>query len=256
MPRITVDTSVPATPVEVAPTQQPQPVQTAANQPEPSVPAPSPSQPSESQPIAEEPKMQLDVEALKKSGSSMLSAFSVRPSGVSFGEAEEGEEILLLLRAHLITNVPWLVATLLLLIVPLILVPLVAGAGSGLGIGAGTGLVFVFFWYAGTLTYAFIHFLYWYFNVYIVTNERIIDVDWYSIVIRKVSTTQIAKLQDVNAVQVGALQGIFDYGNVQIETAAEEENFEFENVPHPQLVAKQINELMQTEEGEGEDHGP
>jgi len=188
-----------------------------------------------------------------KSGSSMFSSFSVTPTGVKFGEAEEGETILLLLRAHIVTNVPWIAISLLLLIVPLILLPLFSGLG-GFGVGAGTGLVFILFWYAGTLTYAFLSFLYWYFNVYIVTNERIIDTDWYSVVVRKVSSTQIAKIQDVSASQAGALAGLFDFGNVQIETAAAEENFEFVNVPHPQLVAKQLNELMQKEEQEGEGH--
>ncbi len=86
------------------------------------------------------------------------------------------------------------------------------------------------------------------------TNERIIDTDWYSVVIRKVSSTQIAKIQDVSATQVGVFPGVFDYGNVQIQTAGEEENFEFVSVPHPQLIAKQINELMEKEEKEGEGH--
>ena len=183
----------------------------------------------------------------------LFSAFSVCPAGVSFGESEEGETILLLLRAHLVTNIPWIAISFLLLIIPLILLPLLSGLGS-FGVGAGAGLVFILFWYAGTLTYAFLNFLYWYFNVYIVTNERIIDTDWYSVVIRKVSSTQIAKIQDVSATQVGVFPGVFDYGNVQIQTAGEEENFEFVSVPHPQLIAKQINELMEKEEKEGEGH--
>jgi len=225
MPRITVDQ------------------QAATAQPVPATPAAPVPQPLTQQTV--------DPEVAAKSSGGMFSAFSVQPSEVQFGESEEGEQILLLLRAHLVTNVPWILITIGLLVFPIILIPLLSAAG-GFGIGAGAGFVFFLFWYATTATYAFLNFLYWYFNVYIVTNERIIDTDWYSVVVRKVSSTQIAKLQDVNAVQVGALQGIFDYGNVRIETAAEEENFEFENVPHPQLVAKQINELMQKEEEEGE----
>lgn len=179
--------------------------------------------------------------------SSLLSAFSTLPAGVSFGEAEKGEKIILLLRAHWVTMVSWILVALGLLLAPLFIVPLVSTMGFS-GFSAGTGLVVVLFWYLGTLTYTFLNFLYWYFNVYIVTNERIIDVDWYSVVVRKVSSAPLAKIQDVSAIQVGVLSGVFDYGSVQIQTAAEEENFEFAAVPHPQSVVKQLEELLQKEE--------
>ena len=203
--------------------------------------------------IIEGVKNLINKELFSKSGTSLFSAFSVCPPGVNFGESGDNEEILLLLRAHIITNGPWVAISLLMLIVPLILIPLLSGLGN-FGIGAGSGLVFILFWYAGTFTYAFLNFLYWYFNVYIVTNERIIDIDWYSVVVRKVSSAQIGKIQDVSATHVGVLSGIFDYGNVYIQTAGEENNFEFTSVPYPQLVAKQINELVETAEEKMEHH--
>ncbi|MCL4390259.1 MAG: PH domain-containing protein [Patescibacteria group bacterium] len=217
---------------------------------QPTAPPPAPTPVSVTPPPA---KSQLDPELMQKSNSGIFSAFSVQPA-VSFNEAEEGEQILLLLRAHIVTNVPWIIISLFSLILPIILLPLFSALG-GLGLGAGTGFVFILFWYAVTFTYAFLNFLYWYFNVYMVTDERVIDTDWYSVVVRKVSSCQISKIQDVSSTQVGALAGLFDFGNVEIQTAGEEENFEFENVPHPQLVAKQIQELMQKEELEWEGHG-
>jgi hypothetical protein len=39
------------------------------------------------------------------------------------------------------------------------------------------------------------------------------------------------------------LAGVFDYGNVTIQTAGELPNFDFTNVPHPQLVVNKIKEL-------------
>lgn len=242
MPRIKVDNQEPdSTPTPVSiPTPTPTPAASA------------PTIPSESTPKTE--NSQIDPDVAQKSNPGIFSAFSVQPAGVAFADTEEGEEIILLLRAHIITNLPWILVTLLLLILPLIIVPLFSALG-GFGLGAGAGFVFVLFWYAVTFTYGFLNFLYWYFNVYMVTNERVIDTDWYSVVVRKVSATQIAKIQDVSSSQVGALAGLFDFGRVDIQTAGEEENFEFENVPHPQLVAKEIQELMQHEETEWE-HKP
>ena len=45
-------------------------------------------------------------------------------------------------------------------------------------------------------------------------------------------------------------RSVFDFGTVQIQTAAEKTMFEFEDVPHPAQVTKLINELMLEEERE------
>lgn len=190
----------------------------------------------------------VDAELEQKSSQGVLSAFVAHPPGIFFADKEPTEDLILLLRAHLITTVPWIIVTLLLLVVPVVLLPIVTALGLVGTFGPGFILVATIFWYAIIFTYAFINFLYWYFNVYIVTSERVIDVDWYSVIIRKVSSTQIAKIQDASAVQVGVFAGIFDYGDVVIQTAGTEENFQFTAVPHPQLVAKKIEELMQLEE--------
>lgn len=193
---------------------------------------------------------QTDTDMKKVSSASVFAAFDAFPDGITFSGEEDNEQIILLLRAHIITNVRWILVALGLAIIPIILVPLVGS--FGLPVGAGTGFVLILFWYMGIFTYAFINFLYWYFNVYIVTQERVIDVDWYSVIYRKVSSAQISHIEDVSASQGGVFAGVFDFGNVNIQTAAEEENFEFTNVPHPQLVAKKIGELMQTEEKQWE----
>ena len=194
----------------------------------------------------------VDVELEKKSSQSMLSAFVAHPPGIFFVDKEPEEELILLLRAHIITNVPWALAAAVLFVLPIIFLPLLSGLGMLTTLGGGMIVSATLFWFAGLFTYVFINFLYWYFNVYIVTDERVIDVDWYSIIFRKGSSAPMAKIQDVSATQGGVIAGIFDFGNVEIQTAGEERNFEFTAVPHPQLVAKKIQELMQEEDIEHE----
>lgn len=258
MPRISVDDSEP----------DPSLVEPKATKSSSDNPAPtktnkiSDSTPDESNstnnPPLETPKHTdpVDDELRQKSGTSPFAAFFAYPSNLTFSEQAEDESIVLLLRAHLITNVPWIIITLLALLFPLIAFPVMVSLGVLPIIGASLSLVVTVFWYLGTFTYAFLNLLYWFFNVYIVTNERIVDIDWYSVVYRKVSSCQISKIQDVSATQVGALSGIFDFGDVDIQTAAEVDNFTFEKVPHPQLVSKKIQELMQKEEEQWETHPP
>lgn len=195
---------------------------------------------------------QVDEELEAKSGHTVVSAFCAFPKSVSFSGEETGEDIILFMRQHVIINVPWIILTLILLIAPLAILPILLSFGALPSLGLGVNLVLFVGWYLGIFTYAFLNFLYWYFNVYIVTNERIIDVDWYSVVNHDTKFTQIAKIEDVSASQFGVIPGLFDFGNVKIETAGTEPNLAFEKIPHPQLVAKKIQELMQIEENEGD----
>lgn len=194
----------------------------------------------------------VDEQLKEKSGTSFLAAFDAYPRDIIFTQSEAGEELVLLLRAHIVTNIPWLLIAVGMILAPLLLLPLLNILA--VPVSAGTSLALVLFWYLGTFTYAFLNFLYWYFNVYIVTSERVVDIDWFSVIYRKVSSAQISHIEDVSSVQGGVFAGVFDYGNVEIQTAAEEENFEFAAVPHPQLIARKIQDLMEKDDQEGERH--
>jgi len=213
------------------------------------------------QPVSEEPKKvktkrpdDTDDILKSKSGNPLFSAFSAFPDFINFEGEDQDEKVLLLLRAHVVTNVRWILITIGMLVVPTIIFPLLASLNMLGGINGGTGFVFTLLWIAATFTYAFINFLYWYFNVYIVTNERIIDIDWYSIIYHQTNSTRISKLQDISSTHSGVFASIFDFGDVHIQTAAEESNFEFTNVPHPDLVSQKIQDLMEEEEKEWEVH--
>lgn len=186
------------------------------------------------------------------SGKTPLSTFLAFPQNVHFAGELPGEDIVLILRAHLITTVPWIVLTVLGTLLPFVLIPLITV----------TGLIpfafanFVFFitvlWYMGLFSYAFLKILFWYFNVGIITNERVVDVDWHTLTSHDVTNTRISKFEDVKSVRNGVLQGLFDYGTVYAQTAGEERNVEFDNTAHPDLVVRKLQELMQIQEEEAE----
>ncbi len=201
--------------------------------------------------VTASPANGVDRELKQKSGG-RFSAFAAFPDGVSFTGEETGENVILLLRQHIITNVPWILVTTLLLLAPLVLFPAFFMAGIIPPVPAGFRLVALLFWYLATGTYVLLNFLYWYFNAYLLTNERVVDIDWFSIIYRRVSSAQVSKIQDISATQSGVVAGIFDFGDVVIQTAGELPNFDFENVPHPQLVAKKLNEMTEKEEKQWE----
>lgn len=95
------------------------------------------------------------------------------------------------------------------------------------------------------LTSLFIIWVLYYLNMYIVTNERIVDVDQKGLFSHHVSELNIEKIEDVTSEVNGVLGHLFDYGTVYIQTAGTKERFDFDNVPNPGHITKTILELYE-----------
>jgi membrane protein YdbS with pleckstrin-like domain len=192
------------------------------------------------------------VEKMAVSGNARrsLSAFNLYPTGIDFETRNEEEKVILLLRAHPVTNVKWVLITILMFIVP--------GVARSLGIfnalPMGFDLIITLAWYLVTMVYALENFLNWYFNVHIVTTTRVIDVDFYNLINKQVSDANMDKIQDVTYNMGGVARTVFNYGDVFIQTAAEVSEFDFLAVPNPDKVAKIIKDMIKNEEEEDE-HG-
>lgn len=77
-------------------------------------------------------------------------------------------------------------------------------------------------------------------NVIFVTSEKIAQVVYLSLFNRKISQLSIGDVQDVTVTQKGVLAHFFNYGTLVIETAGEQENYQFSYVPDPYQVSKAI----------------
>lgn len=175
-----------------------------------------------------------------------LAAFLVKPSNVHFDTQDEEEKVLLLLRKHVVTNVPWIVLSFIGLFIPIAATYIPAF----LLLPVNFQFVSILLWYLMVFGFAFEQFLSWYFHVYIITDERIIDYDFYSLLYKRVSKAKIDRIEDTTYQMGGILQNVFHYGTVYIQTAGEQREFDFEDVPRPELVGKLLNELMLEEERE------
>ncbi len=181
-----------------------------------------------------------------------FAVYEADPAGVSFEALEKGERIILLLRAHPITLIPATVTTAFLIFMPS-LVPL---ALSILNLNIFDTLasrqlfLITFFWYLFTFGYAFYKFVIWYFNVYLLTNERIIDIDFKGISHKETSYAHLSQVQDVNPKVIGFFGTIFHFGNVYIQTAAQKPEFEFHAVEKPTEVSREILDQVNKERAE------
>lgn len=181
-----------------------------------------------------------------------LAMFAPQPVAVTFESQEKGEKIILLLRAHVVTLVPPIAVTVFLLLVP----PLLGVISGFLGVdlfsdfSAGQVFLMAIFWYLVTFGYALYQFIFWYFNVYLVTNERIVDIDFKGILHKEVSYANLNQIQDVSPKILGFFGTFFHFGHVFAQTAGTNPEFEFHNVARPEVVAQEILEQVRLEEGE------
>ncbi|HSX14842.1 MAG TPA: PH domain-containing protein [Candidatus Saccharimonadales bacterium] len=77
-------------------------------------------------------------------------------------------------------------------------------------------------------------------NRIVLTNHHIMQYTRRGLFDHSVSQFSLIKLQDVSCRQKGILANLLSYGDIEIETAGEEENFSFKQVPSPQTLADQI----------------
>jgi uncharacterized membrane protein YdbT with pleckstrin-like domain len=182
----------------------------------------------------------------ERPATSGFKSFMPKPFAMHFDTQSTEEHILLLLRRHPITQLPWIITAVIFAFLPLFLttLPIISSLPGNYVFAAVVG------WYLLLTGFILESFLSWFFNVYIITDERIIDVDFLSLIYKNVSSAKIDNIEDVTARSGGALQSIFHFGTVFIQTAGQKREFEFEDVPQPEKVTRLLNELILEEERE------
>ncbi len=168
-------------------------------------------------------------------------------TSLTFETQADEEKVLLVLRAHFVTNFPWIFISLLLVVAP----PFLQMSGffdyiqTQFGVSIGAVNNFLLLWYLFVFAYAFQNFLLWYFNIYLLTTDRVVDMDFYQLLYRKISSAELDKIEDVTVSIGGVSQSLFNYGNVQVQTAGAVVEFEFDHVPNPTIVQKAIEEAAE-----------
>ena len=94
--------------------------------------------------------------------------------------------------------------------------------------------------------YAFLVWIDYYFDVCIITNERIVNIEQKGLFAREVSELKFSNIQDVTSAVDGFFPTILNFGDVYIQTAAEQERFVFRQIPDPYAVKDMVMKLSQS----------
>lgn len=162
-------------------------------------------------------------------------------------EGEDADEkILYIFRRAFITNLDWIFITLVLTLTPVVanIILLAAGGSARELISPFFAFSLNIFWYLFVFGFAFQNFLNWFFNLYVITDKRIMDLDFVGLLHKNISETSLHNIEDVTSTVSGALKITFNYGNVFIQTAGENREFEFHDVANPSKVRDILSDIV------------
>lgn len=162
---------------------------------------------------------------------------------VHFPGQHESEQIRLVLRRHpfvfILTTIAFVLAALLpagvRLLVPEGVFPAVEGTAWEALLVLGLSTYYLFLWLF--FAYAWVDY---YLDLWIITDERIVNVEQMGLFHRVISEQSLLRVQDVTSEVRGLFPTFLDYGHVFVQTAGEKERFVFEQVPRPDLVKKVV----------------
>lgn len=154
-------------------------------------------------------------------------------SAKEFPGQHPGEDVHLVFRQHPVVMRRQLIygmLALLLGIVPLLLFPLSDIAFNILLI---TPVLVLAYW--------FYHWMGWYYSVYIVTNQRLIDIHQRGLFNRKVSEVGFDKVQSINYHVKGLQAALLKFGDITVQTYTGE--WLLRDIHHPEEVHSEMMEM-------------
>lgn len=99
--------------------------------------------------------------------------------------------------------------------------------------------------YLFVLVFFFFSFIDYYLDIWIITNERIIDVRQQGFFSRIISENRLRNIQDVSSEVHGFFPTVLKYGDVHIQTAGTELKFRFHEIPNPDKTRDTIIKITE-----------
>jgi Bacterial PH domain len=156
----------------------------------------------------------------------------------------DGEEVVLEARRHWVVVLPIYVTVALLALAPLVLYGVLDALPVAF-VTPGWGPALLGFAYSGYLLALWVGgYLVWldhHLDVWILTNERLIDVEQKGIFRREISSLRLERIQDITAEVDGALATFLKFGDIKVQTAGDTTEFVITNISNPQGLVEAVN---------------
>ncbi|MBI4427250.1 MAG: PH domain-containing protein [Candidatus Magasanikbacteria bacterium] len=158
------------------------------------------------------------------------------------------EKIEYYLRRHPLTFLPILGVFIILLLVPVAMYFLVNNLFPQLLTGQLSYPVLVLFasiFYLSIYLFFYGQFIDFYLDLWIVTNDRIVDIEQHGLFSRTISELDLYNIQDVTVETSGFFATMFKYGNLYVKTSSDNSQIIFRDIPSPNEVRQALIELAE-----------
>ncbi len=170
-----------------------------------------------------------------------------------FASQREGEEVVQVIHRHWFNILSRFLLILLFsflligsLIVFLLLFPDIFSAGGKEFFIFMENTFFIFVWLFGFLTW-----IDYYFDIWIITNQRIVNIEQKGLFDRHISELNFSRIQDVTTTVEGIIPTVLNFGDVFVQTASEQERFLFRMVPDPYKIKDTIMKISERNRSDG-----
>lgn len=102
-------------------------------------------------------------------------------------------------------------------------------------------IIFLVAWAFVAWNVAFIIWTNHFLDVLVITNLHVIDIEQIGLWNREISTMQIQNIQDISSKVIGIIPSILNYGDLEIQTAGNLNNFTVRGIQRPDLIRQKIN---------------
>lgn len=155
------------------------------------------------------------------------------PKNATFATQNENEHIVMIIRRHFIKNVNWLLNAALITAAPTIIIFLfviIDNAFFNSEISQSSFLVdfdpslanaFLFFYYTVCVSFFLLNFLHWYYDLFLVTNERFISIDFDIVKGKIITDIPLQDIIDISEKVQGFFPNMFGYGIIEFKTISE-----------------------------------
>ena len=172
----------------------------------------------------------------------------VRDHHYGIGDFKEKERVIAVVRHHWWVFFRSIIGVGILFLLPFFLVPMVWSFAAAAGAPAISGGVLLFFGSLWSLLMWNVLFVRWtdhYFDIWVITNWRIVDIDQKGLFQRSTATLlTLDHIQDLEAELSGVVGNVLNFGNLTVQTAAARREFLISEVPDPNGIVKVIREAQ------------
>lgn len=153
------------------------------------------------------------------------------------------EKVEYIIRRHWVTFIPIIIFLILLALLPVGVYWLIANVLNNYlqnPIYYAAGVLLASIYYLSVILFFYTYFTEFHLDLWLITNDRLLDIQQKTLFARTVSEVDLYQIQDVTSEVHGIVASLFNYGNIILQTAGAVPKFTFRNIADPHKLRQEI----------------